>query len=273
MSIILGNYLDDYARTKPKFINDFENTVLQISHILRQLNINVIRVHKKHIDNIPFTQKVIWTRDVFVNINNKLQLLRTNKIKTRMNEYKVLEKQFTRRVTLNTFPDENAELEGGDIIEYKNFVFCGVGIRTNNRGVQELEKRIQSGKMIIKIHHTALHLDCCFCVLPLHNTIVYSSQYIKIIPAVVRKYFNIVCLESDIIKDNRINCNLASNFLYIYPNHIIISYKMKFVKFYEYLKSKQYKLHYVHTQNIERVKGSIRCLTQWYTRVSKQILY
>jgi N-dimethylarginine dimethylaminohydrolase len=62
----------------------------------------------------------------------------------------------------------------GDIIIDGDTIFVGKGRRTDNSGVQFLKGEFKNKEVIVVPHH-ALHLDCCFGVLP---GIIYYIQVI-----------------------------------------------------------------------------------------------
>ena len=110
---------------------------------------------------------------------------------SRLNEYKsvlpILKKRFKNKQII--IPNKSVKLEGGDIIQNNEVIFIGIGKRTNKKGLS-LIKSI-SNKKIYEINHSTIHLDCCLVLLK-NNIIVYTKKYIKYIPNVISKKFNLI---------------------------------------------------------------------------------
>ena len=75
----------------------------------------------------------------------------------------------------------------------------------------------------------------------------------------------IVCVET-LIADNRLNYNLSTNYLYVYPNHILLSYIPKFKLFYDYLE--EFCRHLQQAQDKEEI-----LLKKPWTDEDKNITY
>ena len=149
-------------------------------------------------------------------------------------------------------------MEGGDIIQHENTIYIGIGKRTELKAYKWLKQTFPN-KKIIKIVHHALHLDCCFCILP-NNTIIYSKKYIKSFPSILRETHKVKTIEEFI--DKKTNPNLATNLLII--NNTILAIDLeKFHRFYDYLKSLGFKVILVPFYNIWKDGGGIRCMTNW----------
>lgn len=272
--LCIGNY-NPYSKVNQ--LHDHTYKIhYQIKKILKKINIEYVIFPCKYINGTNI--KLLWIRDLFINLDNNIQLLKCDKI-IRENNHIIMQKLFQHHAYNNKTimmyqTNESTLIEGGDIIEYKNILFIGLSKRTNMNGILFLEKQLNknNNKKIITIKHNALHLDCVFNILPRENTIIYCSSYIPSLNKKqienVAKIDNFITIES-IVNDKRLNLNLVTNYLYIYPNHIIISFIPKFQSFYDFLKKLDYNLHFIHFKNFERFGGSIRCFTQWIT-ISKQ---
>ena len=272
--LCIGNY-NPYSKVNQ--LHDHTYKIhYQIKKILKKINIEYVIFPCKYINGTNI--KLLWIRDLFINLNNDIQLLKCDKI-IRENNHIIMQKLFqhdaynNKRIMMYQ-TNESTLIEGGDIIEYKNILFIGLSKRTNMNGILFLEKQLNknNNKKIITIKHNALHLDCVFNILPRENTIIYCSSYIPSLNKKqiqnVAKIDNFITIES-IVRDKRLNLNLVTNYLYIYPNHIIISFITRFQSFYDFLKKLNYNLHFIDFKNFERFDGSIRCFTQWIT-ISKQ---
>ena len=130
--------------------------------------------------------------------------------------------------------------------------------RTEKNSIEWFKKEFKK-KEIIKIKHHALHLDCCFCVLP-NQVIIYSKKYIKSFPSILRDRYKVYCIE-DFMKDGE-ETNLGTNLLII-GNNIIAIDRKKFYKFYQFLESMDFNIIRIPFFNLWKDGGGVRCLTQW----------
>jgi hypothetical protein len=122
MSIIIGNpYIDKNCSkktitstfVKKRILNDLKN-------ILKHLGIKVIQIDNNNLCN------VLWMRDLFFKIDNKIFLCNNTNSDTlkinRQNEKKLVIKYLKNYIEL----PENIKIEGGDIIQDKNNIFIGI---------------------------------------------------------------------------------------------------------------------------------------------------
>ena len=193
-------YVDnEYDRLKTIILGGCRCTEIKMFNellkIFRKYNVKVLR--PKPINDI--IGKSIWIRDSAVIIGNKkFLLLGKNRRKYEYKSIKHLFKGYE-------IPDsDKIELEGGDILQNSKYIFLGIGERTNQSGYEWLKKRI-STKKIIPINHSALHLDCCFVLLP-NNKILFSKKYIASLPQFLIENFD--CINLDNIVKNNIDVNL-----------------------------------------------------------------
>ena len=166
-------------------------------------------------------------------------------------EYKTVD--FNKNITQN---NEKIKIEGGDIIQMDNVIFVGIHQRTNIFGYRWL-KKIFPNKKIIKINHTALHLDCCFSILP-NKIILYSKKYINNLPYFCYTNFNCINVDDIIVGDT----NLSTNFLFLDKNTILIDNQYRFKNVRKLLKKLDFEIIIVNLQKMWKYGGSIRCLTQ-----------
>jgi N-dimethylarginine dimethylaminohydrolase len=168
-------------------------------------------------------------------------------------EYDYIKKFLNTEKKIIEIPD-NILFEGGDIIQEGNYMFVGISSRTNIQIVTIL-KDLFPNKNIIPIHHTALHLDCCFCILD-NKLVFYDSKYIENIS--LPNKFTIFDIAS-IVDSGKY---MATNFVRV-GNTLIMSKIKKNAIFRKILRDIGYKIILINTQNIWKEGGSIRCLTQW----------
>lgn len=254
--VILGNSQKYSNYTKSDKQNKIEKIVLkEIQNILEKYHIKVIQ--PKYINDLDIEQS-LWVRDSSIVIDDQLILLPLqNNIEKRKLEYKTI--PFTKNIIIP--PKKEIKLEGGDIIQLNNIIFIGIHQRTNIFGYNWI-KELYSNKTIIKINHKALHLDCCFSILP-NKVILYSKKYINELPKFVSTYFYCINIDSFIKGET----NLATNFLFLDNNTILIDNRFK--QIHKLLQSFGYNIIIVNLQNIWKYGGSIRCLTQPLIRVYK----
>lgn len=247
--IILGSskkYLNHNKSDKQ--IETEEKILKNIKNILEKQNIKVIQ--PKYIKDLDIDQS-LWVRDSSIVIDNQLLLLPLqNNIERRLLEYKTI--PYNKNVIIP--PNKEIKIEGGDIIQLNDILFIGIYKRTNVLGYRWL-KNLFLNKKIIKINHTALHLDCCFSILP-NKVILYSKKYIHELPSFVSNHFYCINIDN-LLKGEP---NLATNFIFLDKNTILIDNRFKPI--HKLLESFGFKLIIVNLQNIWKYGGSIRCLTQ-----------
>lgn len=266
MSIVIGSnkifnrkycsnfYLQKQINTEIENLNSKLKTIFK----LLKINVNELLLQNNKICN------TIWIRDIFFTLNNELIVTKPSHKSTlgqnRYFEYKSIIKLLdvlNKKYFLIT--DESIKVEGGDIIQDEEFIFIGLGQRTNKKGIKLVKSINKLKKKVFVIQHTALHLDCCFTILK-NNTLIYTSKYIKNLPLEICKKFTCIRLE-DILPEVE-ETNLALNFL-IVNNNIIISKKKQFSRLRTFLRKLGYKLILIDFNNDVLLGGSIRCFTQW----------
>jgi N-dimethylarginine dimethylaminohydrolase len=85
-------------------------------------------------------------------------------------------------------PPADAIIEGGDIIVWKQYVFVGLGDRTNEAGITFLKQMLAGEKEVIPIKIKAtddpktnvLHLDCAFQPIGLQYGVIYKEGFIDL---------------------------------------------------------------------------------------------
>jgi len=238
---------------------------------LKKIGITVLKPKKYKINNMCYA---LWTRDTSFLIDNKIYLLpHMLPIKNKNISAKRVE-QIKNEVDVMPYKKEgiivpdDVNLDGGDILIDDNIIFVGKNERTDNTGVDYMKKTFKN-KNIIPIKHHALHLDCCFAILP-GKIVLYSSTYIKKMPSIIRN--NYMCIRLEDMFMDTIETNLATNFLII-DNIIITADKPKFKKLNDFLEKLGFKIILIPFENISTMGGGIRCLTQWYRLPKRQKIY
>jgi len=249
MSILLGNCnsnIDNYylnCTIKQSVIQDIINAFISLGIHVIQVKINI--------------DEIIWMRDLYVPIDNiylRCNLTKNSTMNTdRTIEFDYIKNYLNSEKTIIEIP-HNILFEGGDIIQEGNYIFVGISSRTNIQIVAIL-KELFPKKNIIVIHHKALHLDCCFCILD-NKLVFYDSKYIETIS--IPNKFTIFDIAS-IVDSGKY---MATNFVQV-GNTLIMSKIKKNESFRKILRDIGYKIILINTQNIWKEGGSIRCLTQW----------
>tara|TARA_B110000259_G_scaffold131401_1_gene148253 strand:- start:6263 stop:7006 length:744 start_codon:yes stop_codon:yes gene_type:complete len=246
MSILLGNPYIDKICSKKTFTSSFvkKRILNDLKKILENLGINVIQIENNILCN------VLWMRDIFFKIDNKIFLSNLNK--ERHHETNLVVEYLKKYIEI----PQHINIEGGDIIQDKNTIFIGINERTNIAAYNYLKKMFPK-KNVIKINHTALHLDCCFTVL--NKNIFYSKTYINSLPNNLKNHYTISTIE-DILDD--IDPNNALNLLIIDKN-IITTDTPEFEPFRIKLNNIGYNVFTIKYNNLLEDGGGIRCLTQY----------
>lgn len=254
MSILVGNCstnIDNYILT----CRDKKMVIKEIMDALTKIGIRPIQVDLVDVDTSE--NEILWIRDIFVPIDNvylKCNLTKKSTMNTdRRNEFDSIQSYLDNSKKIIQIP-QHISFEGGDLIQYKNYIFIGIGKRTGAGIVDKLKKYFPN-KHIIAVNHSALHLDCCMCVLD-NDMVFYDSKYIENIriPALFRVYDI-----SNIVDSGKY---MATNFIQ-FGNILIMSDIKKNAAFRKMLRSLGYKIILVNTRQIWKEGGDIRCLTQW----------
>lgn len=246
--VMLGSSQKYMNYTKSDTQHKIEQTLLKnIKTILEKRNIKVIEPN--YIKDLEIEES-LWVRDSSIVIDDQAFLLplQNNHEAQRLLEYKTIPfKKYT-------LPPKGIQLEGGDILQMKTILFIGIHERTNVLGYRWI-KQLFPNKHILKIHHKALHLDCCFSILP-NNIILYSKKYIHELPTFVSNHFQCINVDTFIKGET----NLSTNFLFLDKTTILIDNRFKPI--HTLLKSYGFHLILVNIANMWKYGGSIRCLTQ-----------
>ena len=225
------------------------NVLNKIQEIMEGKNIKVIK--PKYIKDLDINQS-LWVRDSSIVIGNQFILLQLQNNNTRRKlEYKTV--HFSKNIIQK---NKEIKIEGGDIIQMKTALFIGINKRTDINGYRWI-KQLFPEKHVIKISHKALHLDCCFSILP-NRIVLYSEKYINRLPAYCFKNFKCINIDELIIGDP----NLSTNFIFLDNNTILIDNQSRFKNIRKLLKDLGFEIIIINLQKIWKYGGSVRCLTQ-----------
>tara|TARA_B110000305_G_C19323172_1_gene579976 strand:- start:250 stop:1059 length:810 start_codon:yes stop_codon:yes gene_type:complete len=241
------------------------NALKKLESEIKKTGVEVLKPLKEKHKDLCMS---LWVRDSSFTIDNKVYLMpqminnkyRSNQIQSEVDviPYK----------SEGTIVPSNINLDGGDIIIDGETIFVGKSGRTDESGVRYLQEEFKDKEIIVITHH-ALHLDCCFGILP-GNNVLYSSDYIKRLPGKVRERYNVYRVEDYI--NERHDSNLSTNYLLI-GKTVITAYKKKFEKIYELIESLGFMVRTIPFENIFTGGGGVRCMTQWYKMGRDQKIY
>lgn len=256
MSILLGNCNDNIENHYVDCAGK-QRVIKDIRSALHRLGVKFDTVRKiKNGDNNS-NNEILWIRDIFVPVDNiyiKCNLTKNSTMNTdRSKEFEHIHPYLDTNKPVVKMPN-SIPFEGGDFIECDNYLFVGIGQRTSIQIVDRL-KRLFPNKGIIPIHHSALHLDCCFCALQ-NKTVFYDSKYIQKIE--LPRLFT--CYDISPIADS--GKYLATNFIQV-GNTLVMSNTKQNATFRKILRKLGYSLVLINIGDLWKEGGGIRCLTQW----------
>lgn len=268
MSILVGRadiYDIDICNGQPTFHYHMTRSITTITadlaQIIKDLGIKVKRPLKK---NIKICRS-LWTRDQSICVDNQIYFFSDILPSTSPRNAKAIQ-----TIPYNgKLVKENIIIDGGDIIQDGNIIYVGESSeRTDKSGLLWIKKTFPKHK-VVPIKHNALHLDCCFSVMP-NNHLLYSKQYISSLPQFVRKKY--ICKKVEDLLEKNVNTNLATNNLII-GNNIITTNQPKFKGVRSYLKKIGFNVIELKYGTLWRHGGGVRCLTQWITQPAGQNIF
>ena len=268
MSILVGRadiYDIDICNKQPTFHYHMTRSITTITadlvQIIKDLCIKVKRPLKK---NIKICRS-LWTRDQSICVDNQIYFFSNIMPPTSPRHDKAIQ-----TIPYNgKLVKENIIIDGGDIIQDGNIIYVGQSSdRTDKRGLAWVRKTFPKHK-VVPIKHKALHLDCCFSVMP-NNHLLYSKRYISSLPQFVRKKY--ICKKVEDLLEKNVDANLATNNLII-GNNIITTNQPKFRGVRSYLKKLGFNVIELKYGTLWRHDGGVRCLTQWIKQPAGQNIF
>lgn len=145
-------------------------------------------------------------------------------------------------------------IEGGDVIHYDDFLFIGIGGRTNNEAIVELQKVLDDNNIDVKVvpikfDINKVHLDCTFNTLDRESCIITDYVYdVDIIKKYIKNCIKLEKNEAD---------ELGSNYIYLGDRKIITNSEGTR----KLLNSKGFEAYYTDFSEIIKAKGSLGCST------------
>lgn len=268
MSILVGRgeiFDKEVCKKQPtykyKMTVPITDIVKELSDVLKKIGINVKRPIKK---KLPICHP-LWVRDQCINVDNKMYFFSDPLPSTSPSPLAIHTIPHRGKKTI---VQSEVNIDGGDIIIDKKTIYVGINKRTDHSGLKWVKKMFPKYE-IIPIKHRALHLDCCFSVMP-NDHLLYSKKYIVSLPQKVRKRY--VCKKvEDLISDSA-DPNLATNNL-IVGNNVITTDQGKFKNVRRYIRELGFNVIELKFGTLWRQGGGPRCLTQWLKQSNKQMIY
>ncbi len=160
-------------------------------------------------------------------------------------------------------PPQEVLIEGGDIIVWKDYIFVGLGDRTNQAGVDFLKKILGDKKEVIPFDLTVtndgqtnmLHLDCAFQPVGLKHGIIYKDGFMAP-PTAIYDIFG----ENNLIEVTQAEMyDMFPNIFSISPEKVVI--EKNFKRLSEALKKINIEPIEVGYSSVSKLGGLLRCST------------
>jgi N-dimethylarginine dimethylaminohydrolase len=239
------------APTEKELIEEVE----EFNRILVENDVQVVR--PKNISK----QDQIFCRDIGFSIGNDFFVSNMKK-ENRQIEISAID-DLVKSFKKVHYPPKGAFIEGGDVLVWKNYVFVGIGDRTNRIGFNFLKSIIGDKKEVIEFplnvtneaKTNILHLDCAFQPVGVKFGIIYKEGF-KNIPEPIYDIFG----EKNLIEVSQQEMyDMFTNFFSINPEKAIIETS------FERLKNELIKRNIepitVNYGNVSKLGGLLRCST------------
>lgn len=158
---------------------------------------------------------------------------------------------------------KGAFIEGGDVIIHNEYIFIGIGARTNLEGVAFIRENFPDHNVIgfdlvvdeENYNNNILHLDCCFQPIGTNEAIIYEEGFVEK-PTELFDLFG----EENLIRVTQEEKNaMFPNIFSITPKRIIIEKGFKRLK--KELLDRGYELYEVNYAEVSKLGGLLRCST------------
>lgn len=235
-----------------------EDLIEDIEAFNRVLLDNEVEVHRpKNITG----QEQIFCRDIGFSIGSDFFVSKMKK-ENRQTEVSALEDLLTNFENVH-LPTADVFIEGGDVIVWKDYVFVGIGDRTNERGINFLKEKIGGKKEVIAFplnvtsegKSNILHLDCAFQPIGTKYGIIYNDGF-QNLPEAIYDVFG---------EENLINVNqkemydMFPNIFSINPEKVVI--EKSFVRLSNELIKRNIEPIEINYSSISKLGGLFRCST------------
>lgn len=145
-------------------------------------------------------------------------------------------------------------IEGGDVIHYGDVLFIGIGGRTNNQAVAEVQHVLAENKLEVKtvpirFDANKIHLDCAFNTLDQDSCVITDYVYDT---EAIRKY-----VKNCITMDREAADDLGTNYIYMGDGKVVTHSEGAR----QLLNIHGYQTYYVDYSEIVKARGSLGCCT------------
>ncbi len=237
------------APTEQQLVEEVE----EFYRILVENGVQVVRPK-----NIP-KQGQIFCRDIGFSIGNDFFVCKMKK-DNRQAEISAIDDLVKNFKTVH-YPPKDAFIEGGDIIVWKNYVFVGIGDRTNEIGFNFLKNIIGDKKEVIAFplnvtnegKSNILHLDCAFQPIGVKFGIIYKEGF-KNVPEPIYDIFG----EQNLIEVSQKEMyDMFPNVFSINPEKVVI--ETSFERLSNELVKRNIETITVNYGNVSKLGGLLRC--------------
>lgn len=160
----------------------------------------------------------------------------------------------------NDMPND-ATIEGGDVVQYRNIVFVGKSNRTNDAGFNFIKAQFPNKEVIqIEIHisenpeENVLHLDCAFQPIGEDCAIIYEEGILD--PDKIKVHFKPECI---ITVTKKQAYRMFPNVFSISPTKIVI--EKRFFELKHKLLKRNFEVIEVNYAETSKLGGLLRCST------------
>lgn len=206
-------------------------------------------------------QDQIFCRDIGFSIGEEFFLANMRK-DNRQPEVAAIQAITDKMPRVHTPPKE-AIVEGGDIIVWKNFVFVGLGERTNQAGLEFIKSRVGHQKEVIGFPVTVtnegasniLHLDCAFQPVGTRYGLIYQAGFQQL-PAAIYDIFG----EQNLIEVSQAEMyHMYTNVFSIHPELVVI--EQSFDRLVKEFKRRNIQAIQTPYAEVSKLGGLFRCST------------
>ena len=253
--LINPKYAEIVANGKDPIEEDLIDEIEAFNRILLENDVEVYR--PKNI----IGQEQIFCRDIGFSIGNDFFVSKMKK-ENRQIEVSAIEYLVNSFENVH-FPTQNTFIEGGDIIVWKDYVFVGIGDRTNEIGFNFLKGKIGGEKEVIAFplnvtsegKSNILHLDCAFQPIGSKYGIIYNDGFQNLPEAI----YDIFGEENLITVNQQEMYDMFPNIFSISPEKVVV--EKSFVRLSNELIKRNIEPIEINYSNISKLGGLFRCST------------
>ncbi|MEO0774963.1 MAG: arginine deiminase family protein [Bacteroidota bacterium] len=210
--------------------------------------------------NIP-QQDQIFCRDIGFAIGEDFFLARMKKANRKVEQTAL--HALLRDLERVHHPPPGATIEGGDIVLHGEYVFVGLGDRTNQLGLRFLQRVLGQRKTVIPLplrvtneaRTNTLHLDCAFQPVGTHSALLYPEGFSEFPQAIYDRFG-----AEQLIEVNAAEMyDMVPNILSLSPNKVLI--ERSFVRLASELEKRNIQAIPVDYARVAQLGGLLRCST------------